>query len=233
MKNIFGIRHAGLNSLKMTSRFPCSFSGGHKRPVGYLAWISLLFLLIPLLLEAEVQAENQPFSPYGQRSPYVGPPYQAPPEQLNESRNRFLDNGDGTVTDQESGLFWSKADSYSALGKCLNWHEAKNYVSQLRLGGYEDWDLPTVQELLSIYDAFEDNVISFDHNPEYPLGLNKIFADGAAYLYWSKDTLDLDPSSCCAKSVYFVNGLVTLHRFEMCNKSGVRAVRRIKESRPE
>ncbi len=35
-------------------------------------------------------------------------------------RNRFVDNGDGTVTDRASGLVWQKADS----GKAMNWRDA-------------------------------------------------------------------------------------------------------------
>ena len=35
------------------------------------------------------------------------------------ANNRFLDNGDGTVTDTEKGLMWSKTDSMNDLKKSL------------------------------------------------------------------------------------------------------------------
>jgi uncharacterized protein DUF1566 len=195
----------------------------HKQPRRLMSVATVLLILCSTI---EAFGEGETDSSHSQGSPYVSPPYKAPPVKSYESRNRYVDNGDGTITDKNSLLMWAKADSYSDLGKCLDWNEANKYVSELQLGGYSDWDMPTVAELLSIYDDFEENAISYDHDPEYPLGLNKIFADGAAYLFWSKDTLDFGNSGCCAKSVYFFNGVVTRHRFDMCSKSGVRSIRR-------
>jgi len=189
--------------------------------------ISVATVLLILCSTIEALGEGKTYPSHSQRPPYISPPHRAPPVKSYESRNRYVDNGDGTITDKNSLLMWAKADSYSDLGKCLDWNEANKYISELQLGGYSDWDMPTVAELLSIYDDFEENAISYDHDPEYPLGLNKIFKDGTAYLFWSKDTLDVGNSECCVKSVYFFNGLVTRHRFDMCSKSGVRGIRKV------
>lgn len=50
--------------------------------------------------------------------------------------------------DPDTGLTWTKADN----GSDINWNDAKAYCSNLRLGGYTDWRLPTIDELQSIYD---------------------------------------------------------------------------------
>ncbi len=63
-------------------------------------------------------------------------------------KNRFADNGDGTVTDHATGLTWAKTDS----GKGMNWEDALAYSEELRLAGFDDWRLPNAKELQSIVD---------------------------------------------------------------------------------
>ncbi len=58
----------------------------------------------------------------------------------------FTDNGDGTITDNVTGLMWQQVpDSIN-----MSWEEAKEYCENLELGGYDDWRLPTVKELFAI-----------------------------------------------------------------------------------
>ncbi len=70
-------------------------------------------------------------------------------------------------------------------GKCLNWNESKSYVENLTTGGYTDWRVPLVREYGEIYDNTESNVMAMDHDLEHPFALSDLFADGAAYWYWS------------------------------------------------
>ena len=53
--------------------------------------------------------------------------------QSNESN--FIDNGDGTVTDTETGLMWQKATAPGTY----NWQNALSYAEGLTLGGHSDW----------------------------------------------------------------------------------------------
>ena len=62
--------------------------------------------------------------------------------------NQFKDNGDGTITDEATGLTWMKADS----GKGLDWPSALEYAENLKLAGHSDWRLPNAKELQSIID---------------------------------------------------------------------------------
>ncbi len=63
-------------------------------------------------------------------------------------QNQFRDNGDGTVTDQATGLTWSRMDS----GRGMTWSEALAYAEGLNLAGHSDWRLPNAKELQYIVD---------------------------------------------------------------------------------
>ena len=65
--------------------------------------------------------------------------------------NSFVDNGDGTVTDDASGLMWTQSDS----GQGMNWGDALAWVAQRNAEdylGYNDWRLPNAKELQGIVD---------------------------------------------------------------------------------
>jgi photosystem II stability/assembly factor-like uncharacterized protein len=71
--------------------------------------------------------------PYGQDAVFA----QGPPPAFN-------DNGNGTVTDLNTGLIWQKTDDSIKR----SWPNAKNYCEGLELGSYTDWRLPSRRELL-------------------------------------------------------------------------------------
>ncbi|MFQ5443663.1 MAG: DUF1566 domain-containing protein, partial [Nitrospinales bacterium] len=160
--------------------------------------------------------------------PYEAPQYIPPPEKHRESKVHLKDNKDGTLTELVTGLMWAKNDSYAELGRCLNYTESLEYVNKLQTGGYKDWRIPTIAELATIYDETKENTGSWNHDPEYPLALDEKFGDGAAYWYWSSDCGKTELSQCCAKTLYFVNGLVRLRQYKLCNNGGVRAVRNVR-----
>jgi hypothetical protein len=62
---------------------------------------------------------------------------------------RFVDNGDGTITDTVSNLIWSKA---TLSDECVTHAEAESICVQLDLAGHTDWRLPTVEELFALAD---------------------------------------------------------------------------------
>jgi len=78
-------------------------------------------------------------------------------DNTSYGKNDFKDNGDGTVTDEATGLMWMKVDSGKLRagknkdGK-LNWQEALSWAENLEHAGYSDWRLPNVKELQSIVD---------------------------------------------------------------------------------
>ena len=64
--------------------------------------------------------------------------------------DRFVDNRDGTVTDQMLGLMWSKTDNQGDI----NWIQAEKWVlftfPDTLPKRYDNWRLPTLAELQSI-----------------------------------------------------------------------------------
>ncbi len=55
---------------------------------------------------------------------------------------RFVDNGDGTVTDTVRKIMWQKGDN----GKEVTVEQAQEYCQTLRLGKHADWRLPKPDE---------------------------------------------------------------------------------------
>lgn len=62
--------------------------------------------------------------------------------------NDFIDNGDGTITDNATGLMWTQDDSQIGY----DWEDALTYAESSEMAGYTDWRLPNVKELQGIVD---------------------------------------------------------------------------------
>ena len=67
--------------------------------------------------------------------------------------DKFVDNGNGTITDTTTGLMWPATDNNAHI----NWRGANEYCKNLRIGGYTDWRIPTLVELESIYNPDKKN----------------------------------------------------------------------------
>ncbi|NIA11879.1 MAG: DUF1566 domain-containing protein, partial [Nitrospiraceae bacterium] len=109
---------------------------------------------------------------------------------------RFIDNNDGTVTDQLTGLMWTKITDYP--NRNLNWYEALNYVSDMNQGiinnfGYHDWRLPNVEE-------FEDIADPRNIAPGLPTGHPFIIRSYGGQ--WSSSTVVDNPNRAYMFSLY-------------------------------
>jgi len=79
---------------------------------------------------------------YGQDSQYAGNP------------PSYTDNGDGTISDNVTGLMWQKSPDLNGDGSInyddkLTWDEAIAAAEAFDLAGYDDWRIPTIKELYS------------------------------------------------------------------------------------
>ena len=93
--------------------------------------------------------------------------------------NDFVDNGDGTITDKATGLMWEQSGSK----KVKSFYMATKYVKKLnkkKFAKYNDWRLPTIEELYSLLDP----------NMSNKLHINSAFA-AKPYHCWSTDESDL------------------------------------------
>jgi hypothetical protein len=77
---------------------------------------------------------------------------------------RFVDNGDGTVTDSQNGLMWEKLSfdlTVHGVQNMYTWFSASTTkiaaLNSGRFAGYSDWRLPTIYELQSLIDYDQSN----------------------------------------------------------------------------
>ena len=67
------------------------------------------------------------------------------------AEQRFIDHGNGTVTDRKLGLMWAKTDNQADIfwDQIHGWltDEFPDTIAQL----YDNWRLPTISELQSLY----------------------------------------------------------------------------------
>ncbi len=94
---------------------------------------------------------------------------------------RFTDHGNGTVTDNLTGLMWTKdANLPSGL---RTWNQAVDYCVNMNAGigycGYNDWRLPNIRELFSLLDFGQT---------EFPLPAGHPFTNVQGGFYWSSTT---------------------------------------------
>ncbi|MFI3314133.1 MAG: DUF1566 domain-containing protein, partial [Rikenellaceae bacterium] len=60
----------------------------------------------------------------------------------------YKNNGDGTITDLNTGLTWQMIP----VNQGFSWQDAYDYCENLELAGYDDWRMPSAKELFSISD---------------------------------------------------------------------------------
>ncbi len=108
---------------------------------------------------------------------------------------RFMDNQDGTVTDNLTGLIWLKNTQCFGM---IDWEGAKRAANRLKDGdcgpdpalilsdgsSAGDWRLPTMHELCLLIDYSK-------RNPALPHG--HLFSDFPPGYYWSATALDHHP----------------------------------------
>lgn len=94
---------------------------------------------------AEISAPAEGDAFYGQNAQYPG------------NIPHYTDNGDGTVTDNVTGLMWQQSPDKNCDGIIdyddkVSYAEAVEGAAGYRLGGYTDWRLPTIKELYSLIE---------------------------------------------------------------------------------
>ncbi|MBB1073112.1 DUF1566 domain-containing protein [Rhodoferax sp. 4810] len=82
--------------------------------------------------------------------------------QFFDTFDTFNDNHDGTVTQVNTELMWAKCSEGQTGTNCsgdadeMTWSEALTAANNSRLGGYDDWRLPSVKELQALVDYSTD-----------------------------------------------------------------------------
>jgi len=79
--------------------------------------------------------------------PSPGQPFYGQDAQFNGNQPSYRNNGDGTISDLNTGLMWVQA-----RGVMTSVDSAIAGASACRVGGYSDWRMPTIKELYSLID---------------------------------------------------------------------------------
>ncbi len=80
-------------------------------------------------------------------APRKGQPFFGQDGQVPAVAPAYRKNGDGTVSDLNTGLTWVQA-----RGPRMSWDEAVAGAAACRVGGHRDWRMPTIKELYSLID---------------------------------------------------------------------------------
>ncbi|WP_201091323.1 DUF1566 domain-containing protein [Thiocystis minor] len=129
---------------------PHARSGGGLLVVVVIALV-LSFVLF-VLLDSPMQSSSLPTQPVSTSENVAEVPHT---QLIND---RYIDNGDGTVTDTTTGLQWMRCslgqnwNGRTCLGeaKILIWDEAMRQPQDFSYAGHRDWRMPTKDELLTL-----------------------------------------------------------------------------------
>lgn len=102
---------------------------------------------------------------------------------------RFVDNGDGTVTDQKSRLMWMQNDSYNVFKRFLVYSGAKKFLAKMNeeaFAGFTDWRIPSREEAQSLY--YKEKEKSIQDKYEMSLYIDPVFTPGCGYDTWTSNT---------------------------------------------
>lgn len=78
-------------------------------------------------------------------APLTGDPFYGQDAHREINLPSYTDNGDGTVTDNITGLMWQQN-----MGDQISYSDAVSKADTMTLGGYSDWRVPTIKELYSL-----------------------------------------------------------------------------------
>jgi len=103
----------------------------------------------------------------------------------------FKDNGDGTISQVDEDLIWSKKDSRQELGKWLNWDEANAYqdaCNEQKYLGTTHWRLPTKSEMRGLLNGKEVYEKLFMNPPVKNKRSVANYQAGGEWSYWTSET---------------------------------------------
>lgn len=113
-------------------------------------------------------------------------PQKQPAEKTWSQDKRFIDNGDGTITDTQTHLMWMRQDSYQHTGHWITWAKAFDYVKKANEDGFAnhyDWQMPTLADLKTLFEA--DKINSKQLGREMVIHIDPIFAKEGSGILWS------------------------------------------------
>lgn len=152
---------------------------------------------------------------------------------------RFVDHGDGTISDSKSGLMWEKKSDDGDIhdkDNAYTWESATAVfvagLNSAKFAGYGDWRLASVQELVTILNYAETDYPAVppifktncgEHSGGHSGCTVTTCSCTASGYYWSSDPSLIRPTETEAWFVNLGNGSIDV--FDQTGLNYVRAVR--------
>ncbi|MFZ4708035.1 MAG: DUF1566 domain-containing protein, partial [Bacteroidales bacterium] len=119
--------------------------------------------------------------------------------------NQFVNNGNGTITDNATSLMWMQNDN----GSGVLWANALSYAENLTYAGYSDWRLPDTKELQSIVDYTRSPATTNSAAINPLFNCTQIINEGGAAdypWYWSNTTFSSSSPTNGTSAIYVCFG---------------------------
>jgi PKD repeat protein len=94
--------------------------------------------------------------------PSPGQTFYGQDSQVAGNQPAYRNNGDGTISDLNTGLMWVQA-----RGAKIAWESARTNATNCTVGGYNDWRMPTIKELYSLIQFTGANGQGFTNTVGY------------------------------------------------------------------
>ena len=115
----------------------------------------------------------------------------APAKKTAPELKPLINNGDGTVTDPNTGLIWKKTDAWLDTHKFYTWQDHRTYVDQInkeKHAGIDNWRIPNKQEASTLVDKTGTKSCEDKNGTMFPL--DPIFDAGCVTNTWISECSD-------------------------------------------
>lgn len=109
----------------------------------------------------------------------------APAKKPTPELKPFVDNGNGTVTDPNTGLVWKKTDAWLDTHKFYTWQAHRDYVNGVnkeKFAGYDNWRIPSKSEAVTLVDKTGSKQCEDKNGTMFPI--DPIFDAGCVSNTW-------------------------------------------------
>jgi hypothetical protein len=115
-------------------------------------------------------------------APKVAPKVAAKPKV---EKKPLIDNGDGTITDPNSGLMWKQTDAWLDTHVFYTWATQPEYVEKInkeKFAGHTDWRLPNKADSMTLVEKGRKETVIDKNGTPFPL--DPIFTEGCVSNTW-------------------------------------------------